>query len=233
VLAARPWRERSPMRLMAWAVLGAIVLHSLLEYPLWYGPFQLAFGLCLGLLWPGRDRAMRPLAASLAALALMAAVGYAAWDYTRISQIFLVRAQRMPSLRDDTIAKLQSSWLFANQVRFAELTLTPVTRDNAQAMHDLAQRVLHFSPEPRSITLEAYPFLEGEELVEGERLRAAREAAGDDGDAASHRGSASSAASTSAATRSGQPSRKRRKGADDRQTSAAARCQSSPAGVAP
>jgi hypothetical protein len=94
---------------------------------------------------------MRPLAASLAAFALMAAVGYAAWDYTRISQIFLVRSQRLPSLRDDTIAKLQSSWLFANQVRFAELTLTPVTRDNAQAMHDLAQQVLHFSPEPRVI----------------------------------------------------------------------------------
>ncbi|PSJ19817.1 polymerase, partial [Halomonas sp. ND22Bw] len=41
VLGARPWRERGPTRLMAWAVLGAMVLHSLLEYPLWYGPFQL------------------------------------------------------------------------------------------------------------------------------------------------------------------------------------------------
>jgi hypothetical protein len=28
-----------------------IVLHSLLEYPLWYGPFQMALGICLGLLW--------------------------------------------------------------------------------------------------------------------------------------------------------------------------------------
>ena len=41
VLAARPWRETDPARLMAWGLLGVIVLHSLLEYPLWYGPFQL------------------------------------------------------------------------------------------------------------------------------------------------------------------------------------------------
>lgn len=41
VIAAKPWRERDPTRLMAWGMLGAIVLHSLLEYPLWYGPFQL------------------------------------------------------------------------------------------------------------------------------------------------------------------------------------------------
>ena len=41
---------------MAWAVLAVIVVHSLLEYPLWYGPFQIAFGLCLGLLWPAAPR---------------------------------------------------------------------------------------------------------------------------------------------------------------------------------
>jgi hypothetical protein len=45
VIAARPSRASDPMRPMAWGVL-----HSLLEYPLWYGPFQLVFGLCLGFL---------------------------------------------------------------------------------------------------------------------------------------------------------------------------------------
>src|SRR5665811_2179347 len=47
----RPWRERDATRQMAWAVLALILLHSLLEYPLWYGPFQVAFGLSLWLLW--------------------------------------------------------------------------------------------------------------------------------------------------------------------------------------
>ena len=94
VLAARPWRETDPARLMAWAVLAVIVLHSLLEYPLWYGPFQLAFGLCLGLLWPARGAARRPSPDPArgrrpCALALLAVVGYAAWDYPRVSQVYL------------------------------------------------------------------------------------------------------------------------------------------------
>ncbi len=159
VLGARPWRETDPARLMAWGVLGAIVLHSLLEYPLWSGPFQLVFGLCLGFLWPSSPKKTattpqgRPaFAPSLAAaLALMAIVAYAAWDYARVSQLYLAREERLPAWRDDTLAQVQDSWLFANQVKFAELALMPVTTANAAAVHALAQRLLHFSPEPRVI----------------------------------------------------------------------------------
>ncbi len=160
VLAARPWRESDPARLMVWGLLGMIVLHSLLEYPLWYGPFQLVFGLCLGFLWPGRSAVApiehprnRPSAmAAVAAGVLLAVVAYAAWDYTRISQIYLPRDERLPAYRDDTLAKIRGSRLFANQVKFAELTLTPVSRANAAEVHALAQRLLHFAPEPRVIT---------------------------------------------------------------------------------
>ncbi len=160
MLAARPWREREPVRLMAWGVLGAIVIHSLLEYPLWYGPFQLVFGLCLGLLWPAppspddaHDTAVsRPTAPSIVAAALLlSAVGYAAWDYTRISQIYRPRADRLAPWREDTLAKLDGSWLYASQVRFAALTLMPVTRANAAEVHALATRVVRFSPEPKVI----------------------------------------------------------------------------------
>jgi O-antigen ligase len=161
VLAARPWRERDPARLMAWGMLGAIVLHSLLEYPLWYGPFQLVFGLCLGMLWPARVASSRQrlkarwlntaVLPAAAASALAAVVGYATWDYIRISQIYLPRDERLPAYEDDTLAKAKKSWLFARQVDFAELTLTRVTAANAAQMHSLAARTLHFSPEPRVI----------------------------------------------------------------------------------
>ncbi|SDX73272.1 O-antigen ligase [Variovorax sp. YR634] len=157
LITAKPWRERDPFRLMAWGLLGVIVLHSLLEYPLWYGPFQLVFGLCLGVLWPAADRRdsevrrwTRKLPAASAAV-LIAIVGYAGWDYIRISQIYLPRDERLPAYQDDTLAKVQSSWLFSNQVDFAKLTLTSVTSANAAEMHALATRILHFSPEPRVI----------------------------------------------------------------------------------
>lgn len=157
VIRARPWREREPFRLMAWGLLGVIVLHSMLEYPLWYGPFQLVFGLCIGILWSTENRSEAParrwtrkLPAMTAAL-LLATVGYAGWDYIRISQIYLPRDERLPAYENDTLAKVRSSWLFANHVNFASLTLTPVTAANAEEIHALAECTLHFSPEPRVI----------------------------------------------------------------------------------
>jgi O-antigen ligase len=160
VWRARPWREPDATRQMAWAVLAVILLHSLLEYPLWYGPFQVAFGLSVWLLWSSPDRLLEkfkgfwplaPVLPAVVATVLVIIVGYVAWDYHRVSQIYLASSKRSAAYRDDTLAKIGDSWLFAHQVRFAELTTTPVTADNAVHVHDLAAAMLHFSPEPRVI----------------------------------------------------------------------------------
>ncbi len=177
VWRAKPWQETDATRQMAWGVLAVIGLHSLLEYPLWYGPFQMAVGLCLMLLWvpraqvkpiPGSmtdlenmqnrpvDQSMRAWAATI----LLAAMGYAAWDYHRISQIYLPVAQRSAAYKDNTLEKIHSSWLFQNQVQFAELTTTPLTRDNAMQLNALAHGLLHYSPEARVV----------EKLIDSARL---------------------------------------------------------------
>jgi hypothetical protein len=159
----RPWKEQDPMRQLAWTVLVLIGLHSLLEYPLWYGPFQMTVLLCIYILWQippsWRDvsnqsisnRAISPIMARalcLVAILVMAGCAYAAWDYWRISQIYTVQTQRAPAYRDDTLRKIQDSWLFQNQVRFAELNVTPLTKDNTEHINALAKEMLHFSPEP-------------------------------------------------------------------------------------
>jgi type II secretory pathway component GspD/PulD (secretin) len=78
-------------------------------------------------------------------------IGYAAWDYRRVSQIYLEPAERDPSMRDDTLAKISTTWLFRNQFLFAQLGVTPLTRQNAQWTYDTATALLHYSPEPRVI----------------------------------------------------------------------------------
>ena len=45
----------------------------------------------------------------------------------------------------------RQSWFFGHAVRFAEVTSTPVTTDNAQAMVLASQAALHYSPEPKVI----------------------------------------------------------------------------------
>jgi O-antigen ligase len=157
----RPWREADPTRQMAWGVLAVIGLHSLLEYPLWYGPFQMAAGLCVMLLWR-RDKpapspeyeSNRPLAQVIrasVAIILIASSVYAMWDYHRISQLYLAPQDRDAAYADDTMGKARQSWLFRNQVQFAELTTTPLNRSNAKWTFDTASALLHYSPEPRII----------------------------------------------------------------------------------
>jgi O-antigen ligase len=158
VVRRRPWRETDPMRQMAWSVLAVIMLHSLLEYPLWYGPFQIAFGLCVCLLWRAGDEPPGLAATSgghvlrgALAATLLVCCAYAAWDYHRVSQIYRGPQDRDAAYREGTLAKISDSWLFRNQVRFAELSLTPLMRDNARWTFDTATALLHYSPEPSVI----------------------------------------------------------------------------------
>ncbi|MDQ3058998.1 MAG: Wzy polymerase domain-containing protein [Pseudomonadota bacterium] len=167
VWRARPWRETDPVRQMAWSVLAVIGLHSLLEYPLWYGPFQIAAGLCVGLLWTNRgvgqvfDTNYRPSLRSpspaapylrvLLAISLGAMVAGAAISYHQVSQIYLLPAQRSAVYRHDTLNKIRNNRLFRPQARFAELSLTGLTRSNAADVNAMAKELLHYSPEPRVI----------------------------------------------------------------------------------
>ena len=167
-LRQKPWAEPDATRQMAWAVIAVILLHSMLEYPLWYGPFQIAFGISLVLLMFSAKPALaaeksstntsnkavalvlyRPIAIFIVACALLALIAYAAWDYRRISQIYLEPDQRDAQYQADTISKIRGTWLFAEQVQFAELMVTPLSAATADWTFKTATRLLHYSPEPR------------------------------------------------------------------------------------
>ena len=152
VLRLRPWRETDPLRQMAWAVLAVMGLHSVLEYPLWYGPFQMAAGICLGLLVAvPHSKSRRPLAALALAVPLAVGVGLAALDYHRARQIYLSSEERDAGYADQTLEKAREAWIFRDQVRFAELTTTTLERANAEWTLTSATSLLRFSPEPRVI----------------------------------------------------------------------------------
>ena len=153
VWRARPWRLMRKQDSLAWGVLACIGLHSLLEYPLWYGPFQLATLAAVLLLWP-RARTwltqhapvMRTVGA--AGLCLILLVGA---DYQRMRQVYLPASQRLSWWRDDPWTAARQTLFFSDTVRFAELTTRAVTPENAADMLQASQAMLHYSPEPRVI----------------------------------------------------------------------------------
>ena len=149
-----PWRETQSARLLAWSVLAVIGLHSLLEFPLWYGPFQMAVLLCLGLLLQGQPLLAPPsvrLQRMLAAAVLTGAV-LVGLDYARVRQVFLPASERAAWAKGDAAWRLARQTLFfGDTVAFAELSVTPVTPDNARAQLQASLHLLHYSPEPRVI----------------------------------------------------------------------------------
>ncbi len=162
VLRARPWREQDAGRQLAWGVIALILLHSMLEYPLWYGPFQMAMGMSLILLvvW-GKESAAggrkvraqwkNKIGLILIGVSMLGALAYTAWDYRRISQIYLPPEQRASAYRENTLEKIRSSWLFSDQVRFAEYAITPLTWGNAEQLYAMGLQLLHYSPEARVV----------------------------------------------------------------------------------
>lgn len=85
------------------------------------------------------------------ALVVTALLAYTAWDYRRVSQLYLAQELRLTDYQTDTLEKVRESRLFRDQVAFAELTTTPITATNVEQMHALALDLMHFSPEPRVI----------------------------------------------------------------------------------
>ena len=149
---AQPWREIDPSRRMAWTVLAVILLHSLLEYPLWYGPFQIAAGLCVWLLLPEKmleNKSWLPYLQAACAGIVLSFCAIAGWQYHLASQLYLTPEQRDPDYRSNTLEKTRNVLMFQDQVLFAELTTTDLSFANAAQMNRLAREVLHFSPEAR------------------------------------------------------------------------------------
>jgi hypothetical protein len=150
---ARPWMSLQPSHQLAWSVLAVIGLHSLLEFPLWYGPFQMAVLLCgVLLLSPnsglhtGTSSSLQ-LAGSLL-LVILCVVGA---DYARARQIYMPAAERWSIWRIDPLGAARSSWFFKRSATFAEVTTTRITPENAAWVLANSQEMLHYSPEPKVV----------------------------------------------------------------------------------
>jgi O-antigen ligase len=150
---AQPWMSSQPNHQLAWSVLAVIGLHSLLEFPLWYGPFQMAVLLCAVLLlrpsWgihTGTSRGYQ-----LTGCLVLVGVCLVGADYARARQIFMPAAERWPVWRADPLGAARSSWLFQGSATFAEVTTTRITPENAAWVLASSQEMLHYSPEPRVV----------------------------------------------------------------------------------
>jgi hypothetical protein len=163
IFQRNPLVEKNVSRQLAWTIFGVIGLHSLFEYPLWYGPFQMSVLLCCIImhkkylesnrLWSfGSGLNIRVFVGVLFCVCLSGLV-FSIREYSRVSQLFLPPSQRDEAFREDTLLKVYPVFIFGSQLRFAQLTMHPLTPANANWVFYTSQELLHYSPEPTVIEL--------------------------------------------------------------------------------
>jgi hypothetical protein len=159
VLRAQPWRAVAQGQQLAWAVLGLIGLHSLLEYPLWTGAFQFAVLVCGGYLYGCRGQAQAAVAwlhapvldgrglratALLLMCVVVSACALVADSYHRVSMLFVKPQQRPAQYVSGVPLQQRDVMLFVNEVSFTRLG-TELTPETAQDSLDMATHLLHFN----------------------------------------------------------------------------------------
>ncbi|WP_310566278.1 Wzy polymerase domain-containing protein [Hydrogenophaga sp.] len=179
IIRLKPWAAVDTTERLAWGVLLLIGIHSLLEYPMWFGVFQLMAGSAAWLLYfnrrnqVGPDGAIRTFLSSrkamgmvtTLALAVLALVG---WEYLKVSQLYLPASWRLERFRYDTLNKVHNSFLYQSHVLIAQVTMTPLTKENAHLILEGALESLHVAPDSRVIrrVIESAELLGRQDLVE-------------------------------------------------------------------
>jgi O-antigen ligase len=154
------WRERDPKNQVVIGILILVLVHSLLEFPLWFGNFQTLMVFCVWALWVNRESltpgngldktaSVRPLLA--VSVFIWAAIGYAAWDYHRVSQLYTEPEHRSSWYKENTFEKAKGTWLYSKEFLFGQVTTTTLTQQNAAQLLKASEALLHYSPEPRII----------------------------------------------------------------------------------
>ena len=153
IYLGKPWAAQTGQARLAWSILAVIGVHSLLEYPLWYGPFQIATLLCIYMIASEKQGSAKRLPSIYIAwvsAAVMAGCLYVGFAYWRISQLYLQPAQSSAIYREATFATFKDAWLFNDLVLFAANGVA-ITPQSAAAVLETSKYLLHFSPEERVV----------------------------------------------------------------------------------
>jgi O-antigen ligase len=153
-LRAEDGRQRTIAQ-CAFAMLLLLTLHSLLEYPLWYSYFLLPAAYLLGVFVRSGTTDRAPASADqpralntmlqAGAVALVFGSLYAAWDYSRVLQIYAPFGQGLRQSLEQRVENGRRSVLFGHYADFGAIT----SAQQPDRVFDAFRRPLHFLIETR------------------------------------------------------------------------------------
>lgn len=173
----KPWAVTHPMERLCWGVLVLLGVHSLLEYPLWFGVFQLMASLAAWQIYQVRRQGAGAAGAEAGSSVrgrvivsglLLATLSFVAWDYVKVSQLYLPERMRLERYREDTFNKARDTVLFKSHVLIAQIVAMELKPENAELILQGSLASLHVAPDSRVIrrVIESAALLGRSDLVE-------------------------------------------------------------------
>jgi Virulence factor membrane-bound polymerase, C-terminal len=158
----KPWQKTNAAQRVACVVFLLLIIHSLLEMPLWHPKFLLLFGLCMGTMFsveptiqklrPAllkiRNILSSPWTSRLYATILIGLTILVAKDYIWVSQSYLNKSMRLQQFAQEPLAAAKDAVFFVPHADFAKLSFTETSNSNAREINELANRLLHFEAVP-------------------------------------------------------------------------------------
>jgi O-antigen polymerase len=170
----KPWLAKENSERFGWGILVMIGFHSLVEFPLWFGNVQLMTGLAL-LLVISPQLQPTPVSAQQILFRLrlifstiaIAVLSFIAYDYHRISQLYLPVEWRSQRYLSDTFNQAQKTVLFKSHALIYQVVYFPIHEKNAALMLQASEQALHIAPDSRIIRrlLESANYLGREDLI--------------------------------------------------------------------
>jgi O-antigen polymerase len=159
LLKIKPWKTVAPERQLGWGVLLAIAFHSMLEYPIWFGVFQILAIQAIVLVMldtqptPSVTRFNGPKSRAPVAVCfgMLTVLSLVFWDYLKVSQLYLPLEWRLAHYKEDTLNRTRDTVLFKAHVLIAQVVTTPATPENAEPLLAGALESLRTAPDPRVI----------------------------------------------------------------------------------
>lgn len=155
----KPWAALSPEAQLGVSIGVVLAIHSLLEYPMWYGNFQVVGLWAAYLFYRGGEgrlltdffgmRAHRVRGVSV--LVAIPLLGFVAWQYVKVSQPYLAPGDRMAAYRDHPVEKAQNLVLFRDHLLIGQMVQTELTPATAPIVYRAAVEAMKIAPDPQVI----------------------------------------------------------------------------------
>lgn len=156
IYKSKPLNQNDCWKIMAWWIVFIILIHSMLEFPLWYGPFQIVVFLCC-LIISGKEKIFNKQRINLfISPIVMLFFCFLGYDYLKASQPYIPENYRFPAIKGEkNLTKVVDysldNFFFKKEALFAKLMVLDLSRQNASLINKISEYLLSYSPEPSVI----------------------------------------------------------------------------------